>query len=188
MLLSSPVRLWLLPNAALLTAASIWGIARYPHLPSRIPQHIGIDGVDAWTNRSVGSAFALVFLHIGVTVLLTACAELTMRVTPSSELPDDIAPFGKGPLGNGPAGSALNRPRTRASAVRSARALLALNACVGISLLIGCAVLWRSTPERDVSGWLFTAMVVPILAGTALTVAAALRDRRTPAYEGPSRN
>ncbi|MGW8973819.1 DUF1648 domain-containing protein [Streptomyces platensis] len=177
MVLSSPVRLWLLPNAALLTALSVWGIIRYPHLPSRIPEHIGTDGVDAWTNRSIGSAFGLVFVHIGATVLLTACAELTLRVTPSAELPDNVAPFG-----NGLVRSSLNRPRTRASALWTARALLTLNACVGMSLLTGCAVLWRSAPEPEVSGWLFTAMIAPILAGTALTVASAVRDRRAPAH------
>ncbi|MGX1762558.1 DUF1648 domain-containing protein [Streptomyces lydicus] len=177
MVLSSPIRLWLLPNAALLTALAVWGILRYPHLPSRIPQHIGTDGVDAWTDRSIGSAFALVFMHIGITVLLTASAELTLRITPSSELPDSPAPFG-----NGLVRSSLNRPRTRASALWTARALLALNACVGLSLLVGCAVLWRSAPEREVSGWLFTAMITPILAGTALTVASAFHDRRAPAH------
>jgi len=177
MVLSSPVRLWLLPNAALLTALAVWGIVRYPHLPSRIPQHIGTDGVDAWTNRSIGSAFVLVFVHIGVTVLLTACAELTLRVTPCAELPDSVAPFG-----NALVRSSFNRPRTRASALWTARALLGLNACIGISLLVGCAVLWRSVPERAVSGWLFTAMTAPVLAGTALTVASAIRDRRAPAH------
>ncbi|MGG2464107.1 DUF1648 domain-containing protein [Streptomyces sp. RGM 3693] len=176
MVFSPPVRLWLLPNVALLAALLLWGILRYPHLPSRIPQHLGIDGVDAWTERSIGSAFSLVFVYIGVTVLLTACAELTLRVTPQDELPKEATPFG-----NGLVGSSLNRPRTRASALAAARALLVLNACVGVSLLIGCGVLWRSTADREVPGWLFAAMLLPLLAGTAGTVVAAMRDRRTPA-------
>lgn len=175
MVFSAPVRLWLLPNAALLAALVLWGIVRYPHLPSRIPQHIGIDGVDAWTDPSIGSAFAPVFVYIGATVLLTACAELTLRVTPHAELPKKAAPFG-----NELMRSSLNRPRTRASALRTARALLVLNACTGISLLIGSGVLWRSTAAREVPSWLFAAMVLPLLAGTAVTVAAAVRDRRTP--------
>lgn len=176
MVLSSRVRLWLLPNAALLAGLLVWGIVRYPHLPSRIPQHIGSEGVDAWTDRSVGSAFGLVFLYIGVTVLLTACAEQTLRVTPSAELPDGAAPFG-----NALVRASLNRPRTRASALWAARALLALNACIGIALLIACAVMWRSVLEREIPGWLFPAMIAPIVAGTALTVAAAVYDRRAPA-------
>ncbi|MFI1198829.1 DUF1648 domain-containing protein [Streptomyces sp. BHT-5-2] len=175
MVFSRPVRLWLLPNAVLLAALPLWGILRYPHLPSRIPRHISTEGVDAWTERSIGSAFVLVFVYIGVTVLLTACAELTLRVTPQAELPKDAAPFG-----NGLARSSLNRPRTRASALRTARAVLVLNACAGVSLLIGCGVLWRSAADQRVSGWLFAAMLVPLLAGTAVTVAAPMRDRHTP--------
>ncbi|MFE1176864.1 DUF1648 domain-containing protein [Streptomyces sp. NPDC058773] len=175
MVFSAPVRLWLLPNAALLAALTLWGIVRYPHLPSRIPQHIGTDGVDAWTDRSIGSAFVLVFVYLGVTALLTACAELTLRVTPHAELPKEVAPFG-----NGLVSASLNRPRTRASALRTARAVLVLNACVGTSLLIGCSVLWRSTANPGVPGWLFAAMLLPVLAGTAVTVAAAVRDRQTP--------
>lgn len=174
MVFSAPVRLWLLPNAVLLAALSLWGVVRYPHLPDRIPQHIGIGGVDAWTDRSVGSAFVLVFVFIGVTGLLTACAELTLRVTPHSELSDRAASFAPALVR-----SSLNRPRTRASALWMARALLVLNTCTGISLMIGCGVLWRSAPEQEVPGWLFTAMIVPILVGTAVTVASAVRDRKS---------
>ncbi|GAA2497254.1 hypothetical protein [Streptomyces gobitricini] len=52
-----------------------------------------------------------------------------------------------------------------------------LNACIGLSFLVGCGVLWRSLPERDVPGWMFAAMMSPIIAGTVLVVAAAVRDR-----------
>ncbi|MFK0289743.1 DUF1648 domain-containing protein [Streptomyces sp. NPDC090442] len=176
MVFSPPVRLWLLPSAALLAVLALWGVLRYPHLPNRIPRHIGVNGVDAWTERSIGSAFVLVFVYVGVTVLLTACAELTLRVTPQDELPKDTASFG-----NGLTGTSLNRPRTRASAIRAARALLVLNASVGISLLVGCGVLWRSTANQEVPNWLFAAMLLPLLAGTGVTVAAGLKDRRTPA-------
>ncbi|MEE1751390.1 DUF1648 domain-containing protein [Streptomyces sp. SP18CS02] len=175
MVLSSSLRPWLVPNVLLLVGLAVWGVLRYPHLPDRIPQHIGFDGVDAWTDRSVGSAFVLVFLHAGVTVLLTACAEAVLRTTPRDEpASGDAAPF---------AGRALSpftpdRPRNRASARRAARALLVLDACIGLSLLVGCAVLWRSAPEPHVPGWLFAAMALPPLVGTALTVAAAVRDRK----------
>ncbi len=131
MVFSARVRLWLLPSVVLLIALAVWGIVRYPRLPDRIPQHIGIGGVDAWTDRSVGVAFLLVFVYAGVTVLMTACAELTLRVTPRSELPelpDEAASFAIGPVSSG----FLNRPASRAGAHRIARALLLLNACVGI--------------------------------------------------------
>lgn len=72
-LFSSSVRLWLLPNAVLLVVLSTWGALRYPHLPGRIPKHIGVDGVDAWTDKSIGSAFVLVFVYAGLTVLMAGC-------------------------------------------------------------------------------------------------------------------
>ncbi|MFB6438826.1 DUF1648 domain-containing protein [Streptomyces sp. NPDC056411] len=177
MVFSSRVRLWLLPNAVLLAALIVWGIARYPHLPGRLPAHIGSGGVDAWTDRSVGSAFGLVFLYLGGTVLLTACAELTLRVTPRAELPDT----GAASFATGLAGATLNRPRTRASALRCARSTLLLNSCLGVSMLVGCGVMWRSAPDPRVPGWSFAALVTPMVIGTALMVAAAVSDRRTAA-------
>ncbi|MFC9220306.1 DUF1648 domain-containing protein [Streptomyces hygroscopicus] len=174
-LFSSSVRLWLLPNAVLLVALSIWGALRYPHLPGRIPKHIGVDGVDAWTDRSIGSAFVLVFVYAGMTVLMAGCAELTLWLTPRDELSNaDAAPF----AGARAASSLLNRPGSRASARRIARALLLLDTCIGMSFLAGCAVLWRSTPDPNVPGWLLVAMLLPLLVGTAVTVAAAVSDRK----------
>lgn len=175
MVFSSPVRLWLLPNAVLPVALATWGALRYPHLPERIPRHIGVDGVDAWADKSIGSAFVLVFLYAGMTVLMTGCAELTLRVTPHDELPN----AGPAPSAAARAGSSLlNRPSSRASARRIARALLLLNTCIGISFLAGCGMLWRSAPDPQVPTWLFAAMVLPLLVGVAATVVAAVGDRK----------
>lgn len=174
MVWSPPVRFWLLPNAVLLVVLAVWGAVRYPRLPARIPQHIGSGGVDAWTDRSIGSAFVLVFVYAGVTVLMAGCAELTLRMTPRDELPvsDRVFAPARASL------SLLNRPGSRASARRIARALLLFDMCIGVAFLPACAVLWRSSPDPDVPAWLFTAMSLPLLAGTALTVVAAVRDRR----------
>lgn len=175
MVFSSPVRPWLLPNAVLLAVLVTWGALRYPRLPGRIPEHIGAGGVDAWTDKSIGSAFVLVFLYAGVTVLMTGCAELALRVTPRDELPTaGTAPSAVTPS----ASSLLNRPASRASARRTARALLLFNTCIGLSFLAGCGILWRSTPDPDVPTWLLAAMALPLLVGTAVTVAAAVGDRK----------
>lgn len=174
-LFSSSVRLWLLPNAVLLVVLSAWGALRYPHLPGRIPKHIGVDGVDAWTDRSIGSAFVLVFVYAGVTVLMAGCAELTLRLTPRDELSSaNAAPFAVARA----ASSLLDRPGSRASAHRIARALLLLDTCIGISFLAGCGMLWRSTPDPNAPAWLLAAMILPLLAGTAVAVAAAVSDRK----------
>ncbi|MFE4051041.1 DUF1648 domain-containing protein [Streptomyces sp. YIM B13518] len=130
--------------------------------------------MDARTDRSIGSAFVLVFVYTGVTVLRAGCAELTLRMTPRDELPDTHGPS----FAAGPSSSVVNRPGSRASARRIARALLLFNACIGLTVLTGCGVLWRSTPDPDVPGWLFAAMLLPLLAGAAPTVAAALGDRK----------
>ncbi|MEV5885306.1 DUF1648 domain-containing protein [Streptomyces sp. NPDC052020] len=175
MVWSPPVRFWLLPNAVLLVVLAVWGAVRYPRLPARIPQHIGPGGVDAWTDRSIGSAFVLVFVYAGITVLLAGCAELTLRTTPRDELPDGE---GVSSASARASVSLLNRPGSRASARRAARALLLFDTCVGVSFLAACGVLWRSAPEPDVPAWLFAAMGLPLLAGTALTIVAAVRDRK----------
>lgn len=168
MVFSSSVRFWLLPNAVLLGALAIWGAIRYPHLPERIPQHIGTGGVDAWTDRSIGSAFLLVFLYAGMTVLMIGSAELALRMTPRDELPKTT----------GLSSSLVNRPASRASARRTARALLLLNASIGISFAVGCGVLWRSTPDPAVPAWLPVALLAPIVVGTVPTIVAAVRDRK----------
>lgn len=176
MAFSSPsVRMWLIPSAVLLIGAATWGALRYPHLPGRIPKHIGVDGVNAWTDRSIGSAFLLVFVYAGTTILMAGCAELTLRVTPLDELPDsDASPFAAAQATS----PLLNRPSSRASAHRVARALLLFNTCIGISFLAGCGILWRSAPDPNVPAWFFAAMTLPLLAGTAVTIAAAVKDRK----------
>ena len=174
-LFSSSVRLWLLPNAVLLVALSTWGAFRYPDLPGRIPKHIGVDGVDAWTDKSIGSAFVLVFVYAGLTVLMAGCAELTLRLTPRDESSHGAA----APFAAAQAASFLvNRPGSRVSARRVARALLLLNTCIGFSFLAGCGMLWRSTPDPNVPAWFLVAMTLPLLVGTAVTVAAAVSDRK----------
>ncbi|MEU6961270.1 DUF1648 domain-containing protein [Streptomyces chrestomyceticus] len=174
-LFSSPVRLWLLPHTLLLVVMTVWGALRYPHLPGRIPKHIAGGGVDAWTDKSVGSAFLLVFVYVGVTVLMVGSAELTLRQTPRDEPANaDVTPFAAARATS----SLMNRPSSRASARRLARALLLLNTCIGISLLTGCGVFWRSSPDPNLPAWLFPAMILPFLVGTAVTIAAAVQDRK----------
>ncbi|MBI0316323.1 hypothetical protein JBF12_25725 [Streptomyces javensis] len=78
MLFSSSVRLWLLPNAVLLVVLSTWGMFRYPDLPGRIPKHIGVDGVDAWTDRSIGSANVPAWSFAAMTLPLLAGTAVTV--------------------------------------------------------------------------------------------------------------
>ncbi|MFH9425943.1 DUF1648 domain-containing protein [Streptomyces sp. NPDC017529] len=153
---------------------AVWGVIRYARLPAQIPKHIGMQGVDAWTDRSIGGAFLLVFVYAGATALMVGCAELTLRVTPRDELPDtNTARYAAGA-----SEVLMNRPSSRDSACRIARSLLLLNTSIGLALSVGCGILWRSAADPDVPGWTYAGMLIPFLAGTAVTIAAAVRVRK----------
>lgn len=158
---------WLLPSLVLLVVLTAWGVGVYPHLPERVPQHMGPDGVDAWTEKSVGAVFLPVFLYAGTTALMAAVAAGLTRMRSTEEL----APHER-------TSSLINRPPTRASALRAARATLLLGFCIGPSIAVICAVMWRTEPEPDIPGWLFAAALAPVALGMVPLLVAALRDRR----------
>ncbi|MCX4830621.1 DUF1648 domain-containing protein [Streptomyces sp. NBC_00006] len=160
---------WLAAGVLLLAGMVAWGVAVYPHLPDRIPQHIGGGGVDAWTDKSVGAAFTLVFVYAGVTVLLPVTAALLLRATPAAELPDGEPRFAIG-------GS--QRPATRTGARRMAVALLVTNIGIGLSFVIANIVMWRTTTTPEVPWWFFVGILTPIAIGAALTLAVGVQDRR----------
>ncbi|MGD6756270.1 DUF1648 domain-containing protein [Streptomyces sp. BH105] len=154
---------------SLLAGMAAWGAAVYPRLPDRIPQHIGGSGVDAWTDKSVGAAFVLVFVHAGVTALLSFTAAMVLRATPTAELPDGEPRF---------AITGGQRPATRTGARRMAVALLVTNFGIGLSFVVGNLVQWRTSVESEVPWWFFVGLLAPIAAGTALTVVVGVQDRR----------
>ncbi|MDG9703610.1 DUF1648 domain-containing protein [Streptomyces sp. DH37] len=158
---------WLLPQLAVLVGLAVWGAAVYPHLPERVPRHIGPGGVDAWADRSVGAVFVPVFVHAGTVVMTAAAAVAALRVRPA----DELAPGER-------ASSLVNRPSTRASALRTARATLQLGFCVGLSIAVTCAVMWRTEPDPHVPSWLLAAVLAPVVLGLVPVLAAAVRDRR----------
>lgn len=162
-------RAWLAASVLLLTGMTAWGVAVYPSLPDRIPRHIGGSGVDAWTDKSVGAAFLLVFVYAGVTALLSATAAMVLRATPTSELPDGEPRF---------AVTGSQRPATRAGARRMAVALLVTNFGIGLSFVVGNLVQWRTSVTSEVPWWFFVGLLAPIAAGTVLTLVVGLRDRK----------
>ncbi|SDK26351.1 hypothetical protein SAMN04487820_10628 [Actinopolyspora mzabensis] len=137
----------------------------YPELPETVPQHIGPTGVDAWARKSVGSAFVPVFLYLGTTVLIAGAAFAVARTKPESELPSTART------------GAVNRPATRASAARQARAFLVLNAALGTALLPLCAVQWRTTRTVEVGWWPLPVFLVLFVAGLVPLFLAARWDR-----------
>ncbi|WP_206337698.1 DUF1648 domain-containing protein [Streptomyces sp. WAC 06738] len=155
---------WLVPSAVVLGAMTVWGVLRYPEVPGRVPQHIGPGGVDAWTDKSVWTVFLPVFVYAGLTLVLVACAAAAARTTPLDALPEPRDPWARA------GGSMVNRPATAASAHRLARALLLLNAGLGLGFLPPCWTQWRTTQTAAVPGWIlpvtiaaFVLSLVPLL-------------------------
>ncbi|MEO3749162.1 DUF1648 domain-containing protein [Streptomyces sp. B6B3] len=163
---------WLAPNLSLLGAMAVWGVARYPNLPDRVPQHVGPEGVDAWTDRSVGSAFLPVFVFAGLTVIFVACAAGAARVTPLDALPEPSDAWGRA------AAATRGRPATAASARRLARALLMANIGFGVALLPLCWLQWRGTATTDVPGWILPVTLGVFLASLTPLALAWWRDAR----------
>lgn len=144
---------------------SMWAATVYPDLPEMVPKHIGPSGVDAWSRKSVGSVFILVFVYIGTTMLFAGTAFGIARTTPESELPRDRHP------------GVVNRTATWSSAARCAKAVLVLNTALGAALLPLCAVQWRTTLTPEVSWWLLPVVLVLTVAGMVPLLLAGQRDR-----------
>ncbi|MFH0244963.1 DUF1648 domain-containing protein [Streptomyces sp. HK10] len=159
--------MWLLPQLAVLTGLAVWGAAVYPGLPERVPQHIGPGGIDGWADKSVGAVFVPVLVHAGTVAVTAAVSAAALRMRPA----DELAPGER-------ASSLVNRPATRASALRTARATLQLGFCIGLSVAVTCAVMWRTEPDPRVPAWLLAAVLAPVALGLVPVLAAAVRDRR----------
>ncbi|WP_311765353.1 DUF1648 domain-containing protein [Streptomyces zingiberis] len=162
--------LWLLPGGAVLLALTVWGIVAYPGLPGRVPLHFAGGGVDRWGEKSVGTVFLPVFVHAGLLALMAVSAVITLRTRPETEVPGTPSRLRR--VGG------MNRPASRASALRLAKVLLFLAFCLGLTFAAACAIMWRPETWSGVPAW-------PLWAGVATTapVAAAvlvitIRDRR----------
>lgn len=167
---SGPLWSWLAPSLILLGAMAVWGVLRYPDLPDRVPQHIGPDGVDAWTATTVGTAFIPVFVYAGLTVVLAGSAVLSARITPRDEMPAPAERAG------GAAAALINRPASAASARRTARSLLIMNALFGVGLVPLCWLQWRTPETAAVPAWVMPGTLALFLVGLVPVGAACVRD------------
>lgn len=165
-----PLWSWLTPSLLLLITMAVWGAVRYPELPDRVPLHIGPDGVDAWTARTVWAAFVPVFVYAGISVVLGGCAFLSARITPLDEMRVPRDRWARA------AGAMTNRPASAASARRSARALLIMNALAGIALMPLCWLQWRTLETAEVPAWLLPGTLALFLLGLVPIGAAWWRD------------
>ncbi len=127
------------------------GVISYPSMPEILAVHYGAKGVpDRLAAKSVGSAFSLVFVQIGVTA------------------------FAGGYRGGHRPQPARHRPgapdRLRALATRyltlGATAVLGLVAMIDLGMLGSSLLMWSGT----VTSWAPLVVVFPILAGVVVAV------------------
>jgi uncharacterized membrane protein len=135
-----PVR-WLFPALVVIAATSAVGVLRYPGLPAWLPVTGG-----RLAPKSPASAFAAVIGQGYVTALWTGLLLLAYRARPDLDAPD-------------PATSAA---RYRLFLGRAAKAVLALVACVNLTLLLSALRTWRLLP---LSGGAAVLVLAPFAAG-----------------------
>jgi len=72
--------LWLAPALIVMVATVVIGVISYPSMPEILAVHYGAKGVpNRLAAKSVGTAFSLVFVQIGVTALLVGIAATIFR-------------------------------------------------------------------------------------------------------------
>jgi uncharacterized membrane protein len=149
--------LWTLPALAILVATAVIGAMHYPNLPSTLAVHIGANGVaDRFADKSISTAFTLVFLQLFVTVLVLALLGVTYRSRPETDAAD-------------PAGS-VDRYRRFLAAL--APAILMVVALVNASLLVAALRIWELIPATSASVGLTAGL--PLL-GVALLLVQTVR-------------
>ncbi|WP_141305662.1 DUF1648 domain-containing protein [Sinomonas atrocyanea] len=142
-------------------ATGVVGVLSYPSMPEVLAVHHAKGVPNRLAVKSVGTAFSLVFVQIGVTALLMGIAvSVFFRSRP------DIDPAH-------PAGSA--RWHRHYMAV-GAKALLGLAAMIDVGMLGSSLLMWTGT----VTQWAQLVVVLPILAGVVVAVGVLARNNREP--------
>lgn len=151
--------LWLAPALVITAATVVIGVVSYPSMPGMLAVHYGSTGVpNRVVAKSVGTAFTLVFVQIGMTALLGGMAAAVVRSRP------DIDPAR-------PVGSAR---WSRQYMSLGAKALLGLVAMIDLGMLGSSLLMWTGT----VTSWAPLVIALPILAAVVVTVVVLARNNR----------
>jgi uncharacterized membrane protein len=152
--------LWLAPALIVTVTTVVIGVISYPSMPEMLVLHYDARGVpNRLAAKSVGTAFSLVFVQIGVTALLAGIAAAMFRSSRS-----DIDPAR-------PVGSARWH---RHYMSLSAQALLGLVAMIDLGMLGSSVLMWTGT----VASWAPLVIVLPILAAVVVAVVVLARNNR----------
>lgn len=152
--------LWLAPALTVTVVTVVIGVISYPSMPEILAVHYSAQGVpNRLVEKSVGTAFSLVFVQIGVTALLVGLAAAIFR----SSRPD-LDPAH-------PLGSARWH---REYMSLGAKALLGLVAMIDVGMLGSSLLMWT----RTVTSWTPLVVVVPILTAALVAVIVLARNNR----------
>jgi uncharacterized membrane protein len=138
-------------------ATVVIGVISYPSMPEILAVHYDAKGV---TNRvvakSVGAAFSLVFVQIGVTALLAGIAAVIVRSRPDVD----------------PAHPVSSARWYRQYMSLGAKALLGLVAMIDLGMLGTSLLMWTGT----VTPWAPLVVVLPILSAAVVAVVILARN------------
>lgn len=152
---------WLAPALIVTLTTAVIGVVSYPAMPALLVLHYGTNGVpDRVAAKSVGTAFSLVFVQMGVTALMAGIAAAIFRGRP------DIDPAH-------PVGSARWHRRYIALGAKS---LLGLVAMIDLGMLGSSLLMWTGT----VTPWAPLVIVIPTLSAVVVAVVVLARHNREP--------
>ena len=141
--------LWLAPALIITAATGVIGVISYPSMPEVLAVHYDANGVpNRVVAKSVGAAFSLVFVQIGMTALLAGIAAAIVRSRPDRWYRHYMS------LG--------------------AEALLGLTAMIDLGMLGSSLLMWTGT----VTPWAPLVIVLPILTAAVVAVVILARNNR----------
>lgn len=152
--------LWLAPALVVTAATVVIGVLSYPSMPETLAVHYGANGVpNRVAAKSVGAAFSLVFVQIGVTMLLVGgTAGLFLRGRPDID----------------PAHPVASARWYRRYLSLGAKALLGLAAMIDVGMLGASLLMWTGT----VTSWAPLVIVLPILGAVVVALVVLARNNR----------
>lgn len=151
--------LWLAPAVIIITATVTIGVINYPSMPAVLAMHYGANGVpNRVATKSIGTAFSLVFVQVGVTALLVG---ITAGIF-----------HGRADLD--PAHPTSSSAWFRSYMVLGVKALLGLTAAIDLGMLGSSLLMWSGT----VTKWAPLVVVIPVLAGVLIAVVVLARNNR----------
>jgi uncharacterized membrane protein len=143
---------WLLLPVLVVAVSAVIGILRYPSLPDPLPVHFDAAGTaNRFAPKSIGSAFTVVFVQAGLTLVLCAIGALVFR----------------GPADVDPARPASSVRAHREFVARLGKGFVALATLADLGLLATDWAIWDGAPR---AGVMLPLTLGPFLVGVALLV------------------